>query len=880
MRSGEVPEVGLLGTGDSWRGVGDLDLKAMIVWARLVLYPSNSSLSPFPPPAPSSPVRTFLSQLASLSTGASDSLHVSLPALGGSVATSCRIQRQEWALDQHSWAHAIDVFHVLSVGAGSCFPVWPGASIPVWSGQVPPPAGEARRQFDRAVIYGNDDDEFGIAKSARLLIPSGMQKAGLCSSLCSWALQGVPLVVSRGLETFGLRGGHYKMTRDLSAQLTGLESDLLLPNGESMWEGPLSFVPWILVPLLAVPKVVEGVNSFRACADHTKTGLNGAFIKQSPVLPTVDEFVELLESDAEMAIYDLAQAFCHWNLASPKRQAFGRQDLGTGSYMVRRNLDFGASPGPYYCQALADNLVSVLREAQVLLVMYLDDVAVTGKDLDHDDKKFRAVALLIGLWINFLKLQRGRKVIFLGRAIDSQGQGRMTLPPKKVLAYVALIETVLASEVSSMATLASLAGKLTWASMLVPSSASRLIPVYRCLWGDFSTEEPDRGDTRWTKFESGDLPRFLQKAMRGPVSCIWRAGCPKYEASRKVSVTEELVVSLTWWRQALSANLGVSLHLLGQDKGRWRRPHSFGDTSLLVNTGRTSLQVPIIVSDACRSAEFAGGGWWCGDCSWSVQFSDQETRAKSINYLELLATSLAVQVIGPSLSSGPDSRVLTVGDNQAAVAIINKGCSGDPHLNTLVQDLMDFAVESKIELAAHWVPTAANTRADLLSRGTGSPAVNCFLPTRSLVLRLETLAGVQFSLVWPGHDGLDASLCLKNVLFKSQETWGQRLQGVSGTPLIYPAFSDTEGLFAFLRKNMNQAAVVLVPVSPSLQRAHWWRRAQSHSRRIWPTADVSEGQGCFVSFRSTAQFKEWGRLLRPQPVTNNLGVEAWHVNRC
>jgi len=86
---------------------------------------------------------------------------------------------------------------------------------------------------------------------------------------------------------------------------------------------------------------------------------------------------------------------------------------------------------------------------------------------------------------------------------------------------------------------------------------------------------------------------------------------------------------------------------------------------------------------------------------------------RSITFKELFAIIAALTAWGPKLTR---KRIRFHCDNQAVVAILNKGSSKCPHVMTLARYAFYICARHSIEIAAVHIPGCSNNRADALSR--------------------------------------------------------------------------------------------------------------------------------------------------------------------
>ena len=111
------------------------------------------------------------------------------------------------------------------------------------------------------------------------------------------------------------------------------------------------------------------------------------------------------------------------------------------------------------------------------------------------------------------------------------------------------------------------------------------------------------------------------------------------------------------------------------------------------------------------ASDIAIGGYFNG--SWFMQTLTASARSFPIAWRELLAVVVALSTWGHRLQG---KRVRFYIDNSAIVQVINKGCSRNSDLMTLVRWLFFIAAGHGFEFHAEYLPSTDNAIADALSR--------------------------------------------------------------------------------------------------------------------------------------------------------------------
>ena len=432
------------------------------------------------------PVRALLWQL-SYAMDATSHLEV----VGCSWEEAVELDKQEWRLDKTCDWRQIQMVRVYAVGRVQ----WQqpeGASLPFFASQVPPPKGsDARKEFDRCVIAGFDDDWNGIARACCVLRPEEMKKLEFDEMVVEEAEKGMWTQFKKQPKQFifgGERDGQYERIRQMEEELKPAMERVLNPAGGPAYEGPLSYRPLLVAPAVAVEKIKKGVNVWRLCWNHSVTKLNECLESQECVLPTCDHLIFFLRPDAFWVKMDGVNGFGHFPLGMVLSECFGFERIGTGGYFRRRIADFGSSVAPACAQRFAEAFVRKLASHQIDGVMYSDDLAFMGGTREQAEQK-KNQALQLGEKVGYefdkedklMVVQRG---VFLGKEIDTTGDGWMRLPEDKVNKYMSDVQRWIETPRGTMQELARLAGRLNFACAVVAGGAAYLVNVYRDLWGD------------------------------------------------------------------------------------------------------------------------------------------------------------------------------------------------------------------------------------------------------------------------------------------------------------------------------------------------------------------------------------------------------------
>lgn len=141
-------------------------------------------------------------------------------------------------------------------------------------------------------------------------------------------------------------------------------------------------------------------------------------------------------------------------------------------------MPFGLSSAPWAFTKLMKPILGFLRERGIRLVIYLDDILLMNQSAERLKEEIILVVDLLeslGFVINKEKSDfvPKQKVVFLGYMINSVDMA-LGLPSEKRDSIGALAKRILSGRRTTLRDLASLLGKLSWASAAVLNARSRL----------------------------------------------------------------------------------------------------------------------------------------------------------------------------------------------------------------------------------------------------------------------------------------------------------------------------------------------------------------------------------------------------------------------
>ena len=475
-------------------------------------------------------------------------------------------------------------------------------------------------------------------------------------------------------------------------------------------------MPWLKKPLIVSPTaMIVKPSSFepdgwkrRICYDKSISGLNDIIDIPPSKLPTIFTLLESMGPGYFMGKSDLKDMFFNFPLHPSYWTLMGFSHPVTGQYMVLPFFPFGLKNAPGDCQRFAEQvrdviqseadarmnsepshplLASVPRQeeglgtalspAEAASHVYIDDFQYLTQLLQQGLEIFEIGAKvfeLLGLIEKVVKREGPARVMaLLGFQFDSV-TGRLQIPHAKCKEILELLEGVLAASATRSAVpfsvLLSLVGKLTWASTGI------------------------------------ELGRSFLAGARAPLDAVSSMlTTPAGRRAFLIPVHEyaEMLLNLTWWREALVANDGaVTVHTGTSGLfERWNWDSPFG--------AEVPADVVQIFSDACPQ----GGGWCWGAERRAFTWTRKERR-HHINILEAFTILKFLQSEASAISG---TRVLHWCDNMVSVRALRKGNSSSAVLKALIRQIRLICVSFDIQYCVAHIAGVDNVMADALSRG-------------------------------------------------------------------------------------------------------------------------------------------------------------------
>ena len=240
-------------------------------------------------------------------------------------------------------------------------------------------------------------------------------------------------------------------------------------------EGVIKQVPYSRWAAPIVP-VLKASGQIRICGDYKQT-VNKVAKPDSYPLPHVDELYAKLSGGKQFTKLDLSNAYQQLMLDEASQELTTiNTEKGLFSY---QRMPFGISAAP----AIFQRTMETVLQGIPMTAIYLDDILITGKDLDEHLQNLDMV--LNRLQMNGMRLRNEKcsflkpEVVYLGHKIDSEGIHPTT--DKCQAIKEAPVPT-------NLGELRSYLGLLNYYHKFLPNLSSTLAPLYKLL----------NKNTKWT----------------------------------------------------------------------------------------------------------------------------------------------------------------------------------------------------------------------------------------------------------------------------------------------------------------------------------------------------------------------------------------------
>jgi len=123
---------------------------------------------------------------------------------------------------------------------------------------------------------------------------------------------------------------NYQSCLDLAPMV---DEDIARLKKEGFVEGPLHYVPHVVLPMGAV--FTPEKNKFRLVMDATRAGVNPAQVPLETKYDLLDDALPRLRPDDKLSKIDMTDAFFHWSTAQPDCDLQGIQSAAGDFYRLR-----------------------------------------------------------------------------------------------------------------------------------------------------------------------------------------------------------------------------------------------------------------------------------------------------------------------------------------------------------------------------------------------------------------------------------------------------------------------------------------------------------------------------------------------------------------
>ena len=248
---------------------------------------------------------------------------------------------------------------------------------------------------------------------------------------------------------------------------------------------PCTDQPKIISALSAIPKPDGGVQLIHDLSGPADQSVNSYASKDYCKYESISDAIALIQPGWFMAVVDLKSAYRSVHIRPDEQCITGLQWQFSGQKqpltMCDTRLPFGSRNSPAIFNRITQAMARSLRQAGHHVVVYLDDFFVCGPDFVSCKATYDALILKLsnlGFQISWNKVvDPCQQLVFLGIQVDTM-TGHLSLKPEKLSELCCLIHTLRQRKRASRSQLESLAGKLCWASHVVPWGRTHLRSIY------------------------------------------------------------------------------------------------------------------------------------------------------------------------------------------------------------------------------------------------------------------------------------------------------------------------------------------------------------------------------------------------------------------
>lgn len=234
--------------------------------------------------------------------------------------------------------------------------------------------------------------------------------------------------------------------------------------------------PTFVSALSAVPKPGGDIRLVHDLSQPEGESVNDFATKQPFSHESVEDAINLIGPQWYMAKVDLKSAYRSVAIKPAHRQFTGLKWTFRGdaspTYMVDTRLPFGARHSPFVFNRITQAVKRIYQKlGHDLVVVYLDDFWIAAPsqcDCLHALNELIGLLRQLGFQINWNKVEGPtQRLTFLGIQIDTVA-GHLSLNDTKTNALLLTLEEFLSRTRASRRQLERLAGRLSWASCVVP----------------------------------------------------------------------------------------------------------------------------------------------------------------------------------------------------------------------------------------------------------------------------------------------------------------------------------------------------------------------------------------------------------------------------